>query len=259
MKRVVLMGIFVGLCASIASAQGAEGAPTSVVEQSQTKDADDGYGPPWACPVYPIMVMPEGTMYYCNRHQTDNCANPTSCYLIGDYDWPRSCPNDVCETATYKDGDEKPGRNPSIMFKGLNEPVPVEYMHRHLRDDAHAPGQEEDKSCFPGGPTRRFFSVSEHSSLKFIEVHPFKDGELRVLAKVLKVEVDEGLASGGASNKVETFVAFEVDRAPQGGWTQIPDVNVTPAWARESHAYNVKWTLDNREINILLLLAKHAP
>ena len=158
---------------------------------SQSKD---GKGFPWVCPLWEVLAMGGGNLYYCERFAT-SCAEPEVVYAFGVLPFP-------CDCSEGEDGCCFSGR-PTSSFPGLRSPI-----------------LETDSYLQPPGRAREFSVVSTNSSVPYIKC---ADGGSNFYAKVFMLSLDvEGAASGFQRQSSRTiWLAFETSHTP----SSAPQVN----------------------------------
>jgi hypothetical protein len=183
----------------------------------------------YGCPLYPIGVLSNGTLYFAEYFEPDCDAESTPTYVFGDYAWPwQMCPDDCGEFAASS-------KSAAQGFEGLPGKVGFDYMHEHEGGNALTmiDGQRDRQSCFPGGPARHCCRVNQdlnHLCLKFNV-----NGKRYAKVLQLEVNVEKAAFQPDLDHWKTTYVAFEVEGKPptSEGYETIPaqdldDVKPTP-------------------------------
>ena len=147
------------------------------------------YPAPWACPLFEVMALGDGNLYYCDYFTTEDCSDePQAVYEFGDFPFPTSCATNDCISARDK-GSAGP-------FTGLDFPVAQGYVH-----------------VMPSGRAREYSRVCIDPTLSFIKC----DAEGEVFAKVFMIAMDLKGARAGIPTHQFTrsiYVAFQVSGKP---------------------------------------------
>ena len=102
---------------------------TAAAESMNVEPRDTG--PPWICPLFELLAMGDGNLYYCNYYETTDCSDePQAVYIFGVYDFPTDCADNNCF------GDAFRARS-GTGFKGLKFAVGQAYLHKMPSGRAH--------------------------------------------------------------------------------------------------------------------------
>jgi hypothetical protein len=179
----------------------------------------------YSCPLYPVLTFPNGTLYYCDYFETNQCTDPTNDYIIGDFDWPQTCPD--CPSslrASFRTGGK---------FLGLKDPI-----------------SDTDDLVLPKGPARTFSSKAKPP----VAYLSFKDvRNLQLYAKVFAFSIDVGRAQGGQSKFMTMLVALQLKEKPGNS----EEVTCSPLdGAGVSCAYRCEYQVGGKKHPMLVLTAQ---
>jgi len=165
----------------------------------------------WSCPIFPIFSDPWGTLYYCDRYETEDCSdNPQADFIYGDYDWPYAgCGYPHCLGEVFN------LEELNVPFNGLRDFVPEDYLHRWDESNRSLPGQVIGETRIPGGPARRSCRVADDYNDHFLSV---RVGDEEIHAKILQFQFSRSIATGKTTgdNPSKTqdmnsyYIAFEM-------------------------------------------------
>ena len=193
---------------------------------------------PYCCPLFPIMYLSSGTVYYCDYFDPDCEAEVEAAYAIGEYDYPMECPD--CLVA------------PSLLYEeeffGLANPItPGENSLKLGKATDTLLGDE-----FLSGGSDRTKCRSEMAGI----IRLSADGRDR-FAIALKVEFSRGNAkrSGTPNVRDSRFIALEIDRGSDNQGNEVTDA-VSPQRLSGGFAYRAKFDVDGQSTPVLILLAR---
>jgi hypothetical protein len=210
------------------------------------------------CPLWEIMYLDEGVIYYCDRYANAGCINPEPAYAFGIYSFPQICPNCTAylEYRGASSGDEsaakaepgrccpgtpkdEPGTRPdgaagtAKSFEGIDEPI------------------DFDEGLRLRAPAKFWSKVRLIPELVYLKF----EGE-EFYAKVFELTIDVDGIQGKPSKTTERYIAVQVKGKPPGAYVEIPKDKITQLQADPCHAFSVKASADDKEIGILVLKAK---
>lgn len=233
---------------------------------------------PYACPQFPLMSDPGGTLYYCDRYSdNDPCpaAPEEADYLYGDFPWPTPC-SEYCVGSGGRDPKAAFVARTDGIFRGLKHFVNYNYKHTWTDDAGNFPGLEPqlagqerklddvDSTCLPGGAARLFCRVDLNFPRQYLTVdlpneigNPAHWAET-VHAKVVRFEFDKSAASGGpvTNPRPPYYVAFQVNGDPVANPNDPTDPTLThKGWLRGRAAYGkINIPTYGVQLNVLILL-----
>jgi len=213
---------------------------------AQTKQQSAAGNPDYACPIWPIMAVDGGILYYCDNFPTDDCEEtPEAAYLVGEYQWPAIC-DSQCEHVVYTreqlQAVEKQMASGSRKTKSLT-------LRSHFPGHSATLDPDAFELAIPAGKGRQFSSLAGepwylHFTFEEQEVH----------AKVFDYVVNVGQVDdpSGRPRYRTIAVAYEVS-SPSTSVFEISSDRIQRVGGDASLIFRIE--LDNRN-SILVVGAK---
>lgn len=204
------------------------------VAEAEPKPAAAEKDNSYFCPLFELMVMTGGTLYYCDLFDQSDCLDePEATYALGEYEYPCSCIGETehCCHAAY--GGSRP-------FPGLLSAVPAGFVHR-----------------MPHGRARENSKVLSDPEVPFIK---FDLGKRTVYAQVFVISLDIAGATGGIPTGNFTrdiYLAFESKANPAGA-KSVTAKAADPATSQGNHyAYTAAFpSMSGKTRQILILTVR---
>lgn len=192
----------------------------------ESKDPRRG---PWICPLWELMYIDEGVLYYADYYLDNECVNPEASYAFGVFPWPMICPE--CEPAALERDKQHLGKK----FLGLHSKVPLDYV-----------------LTLPA-PANHWTEISLDQEIPYLKF----TGE-EFYAKVFRLDMDVA----GIQNSDEPeepyvrYVALQVNEKPNVGFSEVTPKKLDgdPCYAFSA----TKELANGKEIKILVLKAREA-
>lgn len=234
--RLFLSSLVAGsvLMVTLVAARGDEPTPACPnCKKAVAVSARGNYGPPFTCPLWPFLVLSNGTMYYCDYFPTACTDEPDVAFLVGDLSYPCECgvEGTCCQGVAFMRGN-------NIPYPGMVKPVPAGFVYQ-----------------LPVGRAREFGKVLVDPSFSFVK---FDANDHTIYAKVFTLSLDtEGAASGIPTNEYKRtiYLALESKEQPADAMPVSP-VALDPESAKGRHfIYKAKVTLPSGEKRLVMILA----
>lgn len=213
-------------------------APASAAENPAS---DPPTKEPNFCPLFELLVMSGGTMYYCDLFVEDCCGEPQATYGFGEYDYPCSC----CGVTEHCCPPSKHLKSLlGCPFPGLVKPVPDGYVHQ-----------------MPAGRARENSKVQSFTHLPYIK---FPLGTSVVYAQVFEISLDidgarGGIPTGNYTRKI--YVAFETTERPTSAKELDKDdiEHLGPATpAGKQYVHKTTLIANDQAIQVLIMTVRKA-
>jgi len=186
---------------------------------------------PTVCPLWEVLRMGGGNLYYCDYFQTGNCTDPPDVvYAFGVYSWPCSCTGSdlgCCFHAFRSD-----------PFPGLLARVPEDY-----------------ELAMPSGRSGDFSRVLADPELRFAKCTIEKE---TFFAKVFVIALDVKGADGGIPHSLSRciYVAFETTATPIS-FKELTCDPLQPSAGGEFYGLKTKYSPSpTQKIPVLILRAR---
>lgn len=206
------------------------GQPVPATTQSELQAA------PWVCPLWEVLQLGGGNLYYCERFTAEDCTDPPEVvYAFGVLAYPCYC----------SEGDS--GCCFSTGHKAIPETKPFPGLRRLVRPT--------DQYELPSGRAREFAYSDTISGLEYVTCKV--DSSTSFVARVFRLAIDkEGAASGFHTTSTENiYIAFETSHTQSSA--EVNCTPVDPAYDGTYYVYRASHALTStQKITILIFRAR---